>query len=400
MPQVGVDVTPGEFPGAYLRWLAKNTPGAGGSWQTAEPLVNQVAGYGEGLPAGLPSYVGDPLIEQAAAPAAAAKGARGLGALKSVMGDVGAVKAGEMSIPELIAAHPNLVGGLGAFGLGVGSQIGAKALAGSQFGKTHPDAAPALGTIGSLAATGAGIGSFFGPEGTVVGGLIGGIGGGLKALMSKPAKTRADIENHNWQLLAAAGVDAKTLQGVQNEYSVLKQTDPTRAAAYLNQVYQYAQGQQSLPGLPDASTAATGLNPQTILKLQSQLAGIVAPYYQQQGKAGDAEIQAMMAAATPTGQKISAATQHLGDMYKASNDQITQSYILQALGQPSLDALSTSYYNKGVQAATTGSGGGGGSLASLLLSGGGAAGAASGQASPTQSALATNYGGASPLLIQ
>lgn len=398
MPQVGVDVTPGENPTAMLRWLAQNSPGSGATWaqpasttSLADQLTAEAGGItGSGSVKDLLAQVeGGGKLSGMKDILAAAKGVRPFGA------------DGGMPVGEFLGGLPGMVQGIGApLAIQLATHLGQHEIAGSQFGKTHPDAQTALGDIGSGAALGAG-GFAFGPEVGIPASLVGGIAGGLKYLFSGPTKSsaqkQADQESQIWNALGASGVDPNTLKAVQGEYSVLKSADPTRAQNYLGQVYQYAQQNQQLPGLP--GTNAGGLSPQNILQLQSAVTGLYAPYVQAQQQANDAQIQQFMQAATPAGQKISAATQHLGQMYQASGDSIANSYILQAQGEPALDALTNQYYQKGVTAATTGSSGSG--IASLLAGNSGlTAGASSSQASISPALTASQYGAGNQLLMQ
>lgn len=386
----------------------RDYPTAGGVpnyTDTAYQTLSELA-HGQPLPPGLPSYVGQPsLVEQAAAPVeTAATGGKlsgKLGSLKAILGDAKSVKAGEMTVPEFVAEHGNLVGGLVLpAALQYGSAFAAKDVAGSQFGKIHPDVAPAIGTIGRDAAIGAGIGTLvpIPGVGTLAGGLAGGVVGGLQTLFGGHHQSAdqqlANQENQVWTQLGAT-LPASQVQAVQNEYNAVKGSyGQAMAANYLQQVQQ-TQAQSlfaNAPGLGQQNTDQT-------LALQSQIAGMIGPYMEQQSKASSAQIDAFMRAATPDGQKISAATQHLGDMYKANNQEITDSYILQAQSQPLLDQMASTLYKQGVSASATGSSGG--SLASLLSGNAGvASGAQSGQASLTPAITASNYGANNQLTLQ
>lgn len=379
-PGVG-DVTPGEYPAAYLRWLAQNTPGAGGSWAQGEPS----------------------LVDQAAAPveetgASGGRIAGKIGMVKNFMGDLGALKSGEMPIGEFLAEHG---AGLSAMGLPLAAQLAANPVGnflGNETGNQD------FGHFSSSVIKGAGIGAGIGSIVPIVGtGLGAAAGGALGALFgskhhASQAEQLSGMESQAWSGLSGMGVDANTIKAVQGEYQTLKASQGINAAtSYLNQVYQYQgqNSQQNLPGLPNSQT---GLDPSHTLALQSAITGLMGPYMQQEAKTSNAQIDAFMRAATPEGQKISAATQHLGDLYKANNGEITNAYILQAQGEPFLNLLASSAYQKGLKAQA---GASGSSLASLLTGSVGASGSASGTAFPNSNApLATNYGGASPLLLQ
>lgn len=386
MPQVGVDVTPGENSSAFLRWLAQNSPGSGAAWQGQAPsLADQLTSDA-------------PAVTSEAAPVGRIAGK--IGNVKAFASDLGAVKSGDMSIAEFLGEHGTGVG----LGAGLAAQLAAKPIGNFLGSETNNQD---FGNMASSAIKGAGIGAGIGAMGgpldfisVPVGALGGAAIGALLGSKHKasPAEQQANQESQIWNAMGSAGVDPQTLKSVQNEYSVLKATDPTRAQNYLGQVYNYAQQNQTLPGLP--STAAGGLSPQNILQLQTAITGLYAPYVQAQQKANSASIDQFMAAATPAGQKISAATQHLGDMYKQSGNAIANSYILQAQGEPALDALTNQYYQKGVTAATTGAGSSGG-IASLLAGNSGlTAGASSSQASVSPALTASQYGAGNQLLMQ
>lgn len=386
MPQVGVDVTPGENPMALLRWLAQNSPGSGASWQTGGSLADQLTGEA-------------PSLTQAEAPQVGRIAGK-IGNVKAFGADLGAVKSGEMTAGEFLAEHGMGVGLAG----GLAAQLAAPHVGNFLATETNNKD---FGNMASSAIKGAGIGAGIGAMGgpldfisVPVGALGGAAIGALLGSKHKAsaAEQQANQESQIWNAIGAAGVDPKTLKSVQNEYSVLKSTDPTRAQNYLGQVYQYAQSNQQLPGLPGPNSG--GLDPQNILKLQTAITGLYAPYVQAQQRANSASIDQFMQAATPAGQKISAATQHLGEMYKQSGNAIANSYILQAQGEPALDALTNQYYQKGVAAATTGSGGSGG-IASLLAGNSGlTAGASSAQASVNPAMTASQYGAGNQLLMQ
>lgn len=381
-------------------------PQAGGVPNYTDAAYQTLAelAHGQPLPPGLPSYVntGQPsLVEQAAAPVetAAKKGGK-LGSLKAILGDAKSVKAGDMTVPEFVAEHGTLVGGLLLpAALQYGSAFAAHDVAGSEFGKIHPDVAPAIGTIGRDAAIGAGIGTMvpIPGVGTATGALAGGIVGGLQTLFGghhkSPQQALADQESTVWTQLGAT-LPADQVAAVQNEYNSVKGSyGQAMAANYLQQVQQ-TQAQSlfaNAPGLGQQNTDQT-------LALQSQIAGMMGPYMQQQSKASGAQIDAFMRAATPEGQKISAATQHLGDMYKANNQQITDSYILQAQSQPLLDQMASTLYQKGITASATGSSGG--SIASLLAGNAGVASGSGAQPNLSPAITASNYGANNQLTLQ
>lgn len=387
-PSVGGTVAPSEFSDAYLRFLS-------GLQGQVNPQILQQAGMSSP----------QSLVEQAAAPVGEASAPTGriagkVAGLKNFLSDMGSVKSGEMSLPEFLAEHGTSLEG---FGLPIASQLAANPVGnflGQQTG--NADFGHFAGSVIKDAGIGAGIGSFVPVIGTGLGAAAGGAIGAL--LGSKHQATQgeqlAGMENQAWSGLAGMGVDPATIKSVQGEYQTLKSTQGVNAAtSYLNQVYQYQgqNSQQSLPGLPNATT---GLDPAHIMAIQSSITGLMAPYMQGEQKANDAQINAFMQAATPAGQKISAATQHLGDLYKANNDEITNSYILQAQGEPFLNVLASSAYNKGILA-QSGAGSSGASLASLLTGNAGvASGSSSGQASVAPASTAANYGANNPVLIQ
>ncbi len=345
-PQPGA-VTPGEYGPSVLGWV-------GGFDHPQNPEVALTR----------------QLVEDAVPTATAAN----LGRVASTKAALSGLKnvrpfglGGGVPVTTAIEGLPSMVKGVGVpLAIQLATGFGSKALGGSEFGKEHPDAATALSKIGGGAAIGAGLGSFIPGLGTVAGGLAGGAVGGLQAIFSQPTKSMdeklAEAEGKTWQQLGGMGIDAKTLTDVQQEYNVLKNTQsPEAAQNYISQVAQYAQSQQKLPGLPDPNT---GMDPARILAVQQQVTSLMAPYMERQAAASDAGINAMMQYATPEGQKISAATQHLGNMYKAGNQEITNAYILQAQGAPFLNMLESSTYNAGLKAQQ--GGGGSSSLADIL----------------------------------
>lgn len=380
-PFVGQTVAPSEYSNAYMRFLQ------GVQAPENQGLLQQMAG-----PAGP--------VESALPEVAEAGGKVGkLASAKSLLADLGALKGGEMSIPEFLAEHGTAAG----LGVGLASQLAAKPIGNLLGGATHNSD---FGNMASSTIKGAGIGAGIGamggpldfisvPVGALGGAAIGALFGSKHKASAQ--EQQANQESQIWSAIGAAGVDPKTLKSVQDEYGVLKASDPTRAQNYLGQVYQYAQQNQQLPGLPSAN--AGGLSPQNILQLQTAITGLYAPYVQAQQQANSASIDQFMQAATPAGQKISAATQHLGEMYKQSGNAIANSYILQAQGEPALDALTSQYYNKGVAASTTGGGSGG--IAALLSGNSGlTAGASSSQASLSPALTASQYGAGNQLLVQ
>lgn len=418
--------TPGPYSGTLAEQVAQNLASA-----TApnSPLNPGVLGSSGG-------YAPPSFVEQAAEQAATGKTKMFplLSAFKNfanpAMPEYGASALGTALLPTVVPAAGY-----------AGAHLAGNLLRGTSFGKDYPGAGSAVSSIGSGMAIGAGLGLAGGPLTplSVPAGILGGgiAGAGAWLLGKHGGQTSTERWNQNLNMLIQRkneafdnlkqwGVSPDVVEGVRQEYdSLLNNKNPinlakgdvnpytgqvltgpltlsgtdashARAFNYLSQVEQTQQkNAPPLPGLEDATAAATGMNPKQMLALQEQTTQLMAPYMADIQKQGNAEIANWAQAATPLGQHISAATQSLANVYKGSLGKVNDAYILQAQGTPFLNALASTQYNAGVKAqqqSAAGSSGGSG-LAALLQA------SPSPQANIGSPALATNYG-ASPLLIQ
>lgn len=415
-PSVGDTVTPGEYGNAYLRYLQ-------GVQSPTDPALLQ-----QQLSAGIPE-------------AAAAPEATELASQLGLLGRTGQYVKSYGQIPGNFAKFINPGNEFGAADLAESLPGGAGSIAG------YVAAAPLGHLAGQLtgnqqfggltknvikdAAIGAGIGSFvpIPGVGTGLGAAAGGAIGALTSLFHKGGSDADTVKNLQgqrdaaFQSLSGMGISPSTLAAIRTEYdSMLNNSSPVsgqdakgnpitlsgvdagraRAFSYLSQVQQYqgAQPGAALPGLPDQSASSTGLSAQSMLALQSETTKLMQPMYQQLQHQGDAEVNAWAAQATPAGQKVSAATQNLANVYKGNIGELEQAYQLQAQAQPFLNAVAANTYNQGLQAQASPSSSGS-SLAQLLASSPSATGQASAQAGATGvPSTATNYGGNNPVLIQ
>lgn len=220
-----------------------------------------------------------------------------------------------------------------------------------------------LRDVGSYAA----LGSFFGPEGSLVGGGLGaakhylfpglnipGIGGGKEA-----AADTGDVRKTAVQALDAYGIDSHTKGLILFNYDKLKKVDETTANTWLAGMMQKAQDKFQTENDPFADQQKNA-----DLQLQQIAATAMRPYAQnmiQNYEASGRVLDEGLKNFTPAQQQM---MKPLISQYVNMSKNVADAYALQTMNYPLLNQIAKS--SMAVFQQQQSGGGGGGSLADIL----------------------------------